>query len=83
MQMIMKHFFNTGVTVNWEAHEKIPATSIRTLLTRFVDITSPPSTELLRVLANYCTEKKDCADLLHLANVSECNETRNIQGILE
>jgi nitric-oxide synthase, brain len=53
----------------WENHGKLPAASVRTLLTRFLDIATPPSRTLLGFLANYCTDETEKDRLLMLANV--------------
>lgn len=48
------------------------------MLTRFVDITTPPSRQLLTFLAGFCENKEDEKKLNLLANVSElfliCNQ---------
>lgn len=55
-----------GITRTWENHEKIPACSVRTLLTRFMDITSPPSRQFLTFLSGFCEDKdeKSCMEML-------------------
>lgn len=59
-----------GVSKSWEPHEKLPACSMRVLLTRFLDITTPPSRQLLTLLANFCGKKEDACRMKFLANVS-------------
>lgn len=58
-----------GVSKSWEPHEKLPACSMRVLLTRFLDITTPPSRQLLTLLANFCGRKDDANRMQFLANV--------------
>lgn len=65
-----KPFILKGVSKSWETHEKLPTCSLRQLLTRFVDVTSPPSSQLLKLLANYCADKIDEESLTRLINVS-------------
>lgn len=60
----------TGVTKSWEPHEKLPACSLRTLLTRFLDITTPPTRQLLTLFATFCEDKADEERLNILANVN-------------
>lgn len=80
IQMIKKKlFFNAGLTKSWEPHEKLPACSLRTLLTRFLDITTPPTRQLLTLLATFCEDKDDEERLNMLANV---NTHPNIQTSL-
>lgn len=52
----------------WEPHEKLPALSIRTLLSRFLDITTPPSRQMLAMLAPFCEDKVDEERIGVLAN---------------
>lgn len=61
--------FETGLTKSWEPHEKLPVCSLRTLLTRFLDITTPPTRQLLTLLATFCEDKADEERLNMLANV--------------
>lgn len=58
-----------GTMKSWEPHEKVPACSMRMLLTRFLDITTPPSRQLMNLLANYCGRKEDGNRMQFLANV--------------
>lgn len=58
------------VTRNWEPHEKLPTCSLRTMLTRFLDITTPPTRQLLTLLAAFCEDKDDQEKLNILANVT-------------
>lgn len=48
LQVLKEDHNPSGVFKTWEKHDRIPACSIRTLLTRFFDITAPPSRKLLR-----------------------------------
>lgn len=57
------------MTKSWEPHERLPVCSLRTLLTRFLDITTPPTRQLLTLLATFCENKDDEERLNVLANV--------------
>lgn len=58
-----------GIEKSWEPHERLPACSLRTLLTRFLDLTTPPSRQLLTLLASFCDDKEDEDRMYLLANV--------------
>lgn len=55
----MKYALKLGAVKNWEKHERLPAVSVRDIFTRFLDITTPPSTKVLKYLATACTEQKE------------------------
>lgn len=59
-----------GIEKSWEPHERLPACSLKTLLTRFLDLTTPPSRQLLTLLASFCDDKDDEDRMYLLANVS-------------
>jgi len=63
-----------GVTRTWESHEKIPTCSLRTLLTRFMDITSPPSRQFLTFLSGCCEDDADRERMEILATESDAYE---------
>lgn len=63
-----------GISKIWENHEKIPICSLRTLLTRFLDITSSPSRQFLTFLSNYCDDLNDKERMMILASESEVYE---------
>jgi nitric-oxide synthase len=58
----------------WENHEKIPVCSLRTLLSRFLDITSPPSRQFLTFLATNCEDLKDKERMIVLISDSAAYE---------
>lgn len=60
-----------GVNKTWELHEKLPAGPLRDLFSRFLDITTPPTRQLLTFLATCCDDTNDEERLTVLANVSE------------
>lgn len=61
------HTQNT-IMKRWEPHEKLPSLSVRTLLSRFLDITTPPSRQLLSILSPFCEDKADEDRISLLAN---------------
>jgi sulfite reductase alpha subunit-like flavoprotein len=63
-----------GITRTWENHEKIPMCSLRTLLQRFMDITSPPSRQFLTFLSSFCENKVDKEQMEKLSNETEAYE---------
>ncbi|XP_038108914.1 nitric oxide synthase isoform X1 [Culex quinquefasciatus] len=68
LQVLKEKQTQNGVYKSWEQHERIPICSLRTLLSRFLDITTPPSRQLLTFLASCCQEKEDEERLTMLAN---------------
>lgn len=64
------HFFS-GTVKSWESHERIPPTTIRDIFTSFLDVTTPPSTKLLKYLAKACTNEKDAEGIKELITVRE------------
>lgn len=59
-----------GISKSWEPHDRLPSSSVRNILTRFVDITTPPSRQLLTLFAGFCENKDDEERLNMLAIVS-------------
>lgn len=58
-----------GVEYIWMAHEKLPSCSLRTLLTRYLDITTPPSPNVLRFFATLATDQAHKDKLNTLSSV--------------
>lgn len=58
----------SAIMKRWEPHEKLPPLSIRALLLRFLDITTPPSRQLLAILSPFCDDKQDEEHMGLLAN---------------
>lgn len=69
MEILNEKHTQNGVIRSWESHERLPACSIRTLLTIFLDITTPPSRKMLTLLASFCGSPGDEERLNILANV--------------
>ena len=55
-----------GTERTWVQHTRLPQASIRELLTRYCDITTPASPNFLKFLSNYAqdNEQKNKLDLL-------------------
>ena len=58
-----------GITQTWEPHERLPSASVRELLTRYLDITTPPTSNFLHVLAEYAHDNDERTRLDQLATV--------------
>lgn len=67
-------FFLAGISKTWESHEKIPVCSLRTLITRFLDITSSPSRQFLSFLSSYCEDSNEKQRMIVLATESSAYE---------
>ncbi|KAL7050858.1 hypothetical protein ACKWTF_004249 [Chironomus riparius] len=63
-----------GPVKTWVNHVKIPVCSLRTLLTRFLDITSAPSRQFLTFLSTYCEDENDKLRMKILATESAAYE---------
>lgn len=63
--------FLTGVMRNWKPHERLPSCSIRELFTRYLDITTPPSPNLLQHFATIATDEEEQKKLNLLATVGQ------------
>lgn len=74
MLFLILQFSHSGVTQTWESHEKIPTCSLRTLLTRFLDITSAPSRQFLTFLSGYCEDNDDKERMEILATETDAYE---------
>ena len=61
----------------WTLHDRLPApVSLREALTRYLDITTPPTQQFLAILAETATESAECAERMkHLARDSTDYET--------
>ncbi|XP_075969287.1 nitric oxide synthase-like [Anticarsia gemmatalis] len=56
----------TGIVKSWGSHDDLPPASARDIFTRFVDITTPPKTPVLKYLASACTDEKEAAQMRDL-----------------
>lgn len=62
-------FTPAGVTQTWEPHERLPSASVRELLTRYLDITTPPTPNFLHILAECAQDNDQRTRLDQLATV--------------
>lgn len=69
MTVIGLNFAYLGSSKIWEQVEKIPICSLRTAFSRYLDITTPPSINMLKQLASQATWESDKDRLENLANV--------------
>ncbi|XP_065208793.1 nitric oxide synthase, salivary gland isoform X2 [Planococcus citri] len=68
LQLLKEKQTSTGVEYIWMAHEKLPSCSLRSMLTRYLDITTPPSPNLLRFFATLATDQEDKDKLTALSS---------------
>lgn len=68
-----KHTSN-GVIKTWDNHERLPVCSLRTLFTRFLDITTAPTRQMLTFLAGWCEDELENDQLCTLATESSAYE---------
>uniref|UniRef100_A0ABD2W544 nitric-oxide synthase (NADPH) n=1 Tax=Trichogramma kaykai TaxID=54128 RepID=A0ABD2W544_9HYME len=59
-----------GIVKSWITHDKYQGNSLRTLLTRFIDISNPPSPNLLKYFASIAACEKEKSRLNQLASDS-------------
>lgn len=70
MYLKKNFFFQSGVVKTWVPHEKFSPNALRMLLTRFLDITTPPTPNLLRYFSSIAENPKEKNQLNLLATVS-------------
>ncbi|XP_002021672.2 nitric oxide synthase [Drosophila persimilis] len=74
LQLLKEKQTSNGIFKCWEQHDKIPADTLRNLLARFFDLTTPPSRQLLTLLAGFCDDNADKERLELLVNDSSAYE---------
>ncbi|XP_078670103.1 nitric oxide synthase 1-like [Branchiostoma floridae x Branchiostoma belcheri] len=52
-----------GLVKTWTPHDRLPPCSLRTALSRYLDVTTPPSPQLLLYLAMHATSNRERAEL--------------------
>ncbi|KAB0794374.1 hypothetical protein PPYR_11213 [Photinus pyralis] len=67
LQTLKESHTSNGVVKTWVPHERLPNCSVRQLFSRFLDITTPPSPNLLQHFASIATSEDDQAKLTVLA----------------
>lgn len=75
LQILNERQTPNGIQKTWENHDRLPLCSLRTLITRFLDITSAPSKKLLAFLAECCDDMSDRYQLKNLANETACYDS--------
>ena len=60
-----------GGNQNWNNYKRIPPCTFDTLLSRLIDIASPPSQATLQLMASYATDLKEKERLDYLAKVNK------------
>ena len=63
-------FALSGSVKTWDAYKKIPVCTLRTAFARFLDITTPPSQTLLKIISAQATKDCDREKIENLTNVS-------------
>ncbi|RVE54796.1 hypothetical protein evm_000563 [Chilo suppressalis] len=56
----------TGVRKTWEQQDRLSSATVRDLFTRFLDITTPPSTTVLKYLASKCSDENEASKMKEL-----------------
>lgn len=74
LQLLKEKQTSNGIFKCWEQHDKIPADTLRNLLARFFDLTTPPSRQLLTLLAGFCDDNADTERLQLLVTDSSAYE---------
>ena len=63
--------FWVGLEKMWEDVENVPTATIEELLSRYLDICTPPAPGLLQLLSSSASDPQERERLLHLATVCE------------
>lgn len=66
---------DAGIVKTWVPHDKYLSNSLRVLLTRFLDVTTPPTPNLLRYFASIAKNAQEQSRLNLLATV--CTQFSN------
>ncbi|KAI5719913.1 hypothetical protein M8J76_016573 [Diaphorina citri] len=74
LQVLSETHTSTEVIKSWKPHERLPRASLRTLLSRYLDITTPPPPALLQFFATFATAPDDQEILTLLATDSAAYE---------
>ncbi|XP_018567945.1 nitric oxide synthase, salivary gland isoform X2 [Anoplophora glabripennis] len=74
LQFLKETHTSNGVVKNWKPHERLPSCSIKELFTRYLDITTPPTPNLLQHFASIATDEEDQRKLNLLATDSAAYE---------
>nr|CAH7737071.1 unnamed protein product [Callosobruchus chinensis] len=74
LQVLQETQTSNGVIRNWKPHERIPSCSVRELFSRYLDITTPPTPNLLQHFASIATNEEEQRKLNLLASDSAAYE---------
>lgn len=74
LQLEKESHTSNGVVKSWEPHPRLPRVSLRMLLARFLDLTTPPTPQLLQWLATQATDPEEQRGLTILATESGAYE---------
>ncbi|CAH1168649.1 unnamed protein product [Phyllotreta striolata] len=74
MQILQETHTSNGVLKSWKPHERLPACSLRQLFSYYLDITTPPSPNLLQHFASIATDAEEKKKLNLLASDSAAYE---------
>ncbi|XP_065334275.1 nitric oxide synthase-like protein isoform X3 [Cloeon dipterum] len=67
LQTLSEKATPNGLLKSWDPHPKLPATSLRELFSRYLDITTPPGPSVLRLLAGAARDPDEKQQLDKLA----------------
>lgn len=71
VQVKQTEFLSDGTRrESWVAHDRLPPISLRVALTRYLDITTPPTQHFLSLLVQYCVDDIDKKNMELLVIVS-------------
>ena len=62
----------------WEAHQRLPRATVTDMLTWYLDVTTPPTPNMLRMMAVMATDESEQARLKQLATVSRVGIEREV-----
>ncbi|CAG9822005.1 unnamed protein product [Phaedon cochleariae] len=74
LQFLQETHTSNGIIKNWKPHERLPACSVRELFSRYLDITTPPTPNLLQHFASMATNEEEQKKLNLLATDSATYE---------
>ncbi|CAG2057145.1 unnamed protein product [Timema podura] len=77
LQIMKETHTSNGVVKTWEPHERLPACSLRTLFTKFLDITTPPDPNLLQHFSSVATDPEEQQRLRLLATATAFEDWRH------
>ncbi|GAB6030176.1 hypothetical protein CHUAL_005852 [Chamberlinius hualienensis] len=58
----------SGLVKSWVPHDRLPKCTVRTALSRYLDVTSPPAPQLLKIFASLAQDEEDKNNLIRLAS---------------